>query len=123
MKTLGQFYREKILDRNDLSPREFLDYRGECKIERDLFGWKLYSGKNYIDCRSHEEAKLLKIYLEAGMDTVMIPNDDNYLKTIVPELEKMKNRIDKIIGIYADGVLNRKLKEQLRREVYLELLK
>jgi len=123
MKTLGQFYREKILDRIDLSPREFLDYRGECKIERDLFGWKLYSGKNYIDCRSHEEAKLLKIYLEAGMDTVMIPNDDNYLKTIVPELEKMKNRIDKIIGIYADGVLNRKLKEQLRREVYLELLK
>jgi hypothetical protein len=123
MKTLGQFYREKILDRNDLSPREFLDYRGECKIERDLFGWKLYSGKNYIDCRSHEEAKLLKIYLEAGMDTVMIPADDNYLKTIVPELEKMKNRIDKIIGIYADGVLNRRLKEQLRREVYLELLK
>lgn len=123
MKTLGQFYREKILGRNDLSPREFLDYRGECKIERDLFGWKLYSGKNYIDCRSKEEALLLKIYLEVGMDTVMIPADDNYLKTIVPELEKMKNRIDKIIGIYADGVLNRKLKEQLRREVYLELLK
>lgn len=59
MKLIGEFYREKILSlpKRKLSKKELSDNSGEIKVERDLFGWKLYSGKNFIECRSEEEAR------------------------------------------------------------------
>lgn len=122
MRTLGRFYNNKILSREDISPREFLDFNGDSQIVRDLFGWKLYSGKKHIECRSHEEARFLEIFFEAGMDTVMVPADDNYLKSILPELERLHKLIEDAIGMFADGIMSLRLKEQLRRKVYLELL-
>ena len=123
MRTLGQFYREKIVGRNDLFTREFPDYRGESEIVKDLFGWKLYSGKNYIECRSKEEAQFLQIYFDAGMTDVSVPEDNEYLKSILPDLEYLKTEIDKIIGHYVDGVFNRKIRERIRHEVYQEIIK
>jgi hypothetical protein len=123
MRTLGQFYREKIVGRNDLLTREFPDYRGESEIVKDLFGWKLYSGKNYIECRSKEEARFLQIYFDAGMTDVSVPADNEYLKSILPDLEYLKTEIDKIIGHYVDGVFNRKIRERIRHEVYQEIIK
>jgi hypothetical protein len=124
MRTLGEFYKEKVLGRSDLADREFPDYRGEGTVSRDLFGWKLYSdkGKNFIECRSEEEARFLKIFFDSGMDIVAVPGDNNYLKTIVPELERLKKSIDEIISLYVDGVLNRKLKTRVKRQVYQELI-
>lgn len=123
MKTLGEFYREKIVGRKDLATREFLDYRGESNIVHDLFGWKLYSGKNFIECRSKEEARFLEIYFEAGMTEVSVPEDNDYLKTILPELEKLKEGMDEIISLYVRSIFNRKIRERLKREVYQEILK
>ena len=123
MRTLGEFYKEKIIGRDDLANYEFLDYNGESEVVKDLFGCKLYSGKNFIECRSEEEARYLKIFFDAGMDRIAVPEDDNYLKTVLPELEKLKNRMDEIISLYVDGVLNRRLKERVKREVYIELIK
>lgn len=122
MKTLGEFYREYILGRGDLITREFLEYNGECKVVKDLFGWKLYSGKNSIECRSEEEARFLKVFFDAGLHEVSVPDDDKYLKQVLPELEHLKKRTDEIIGLYVDGVLSSKIKERVRREVYQELI-
>jgi hypothetical protein len=122
MKTLGEFYREYIVGRDDLTIREFLEYNGECEVVKDLFGWKLYSGIHSIECRSGEEARFLKVFLDAGMHEVSVPTDDNYLKQILPELEQLKKRTDEIIGLYVDGVLSSKIKERVRREVYQELI-
>lgn len=122
MKTLGEFYREYIACRDDLTTREFLEYNGECKVVKDLFGWKLYSGKNSIACRSGEEARFLKVFFDAGMHEVSVPADDTYLKQVLPELEHLKKRTDDIIGLYVDGVLSSKIKERVRREVYQELI-
>jgi hypothetical protein len=123
MKTLGEFYREFIVGRDDLTLREFLEFNGGCEVVKDLFGWKLYSGKHSIECRSGEEARFLKVFLEAGMHEVSVPSDDNYLKQILPELERLKKRTDEIIGLYVDGVLSSKIKERVRHEVYQELIK
>lgn len=122
MKTLGEFYREYIADRDDLTIREFLDYNGESKVVRDLFGWKLYSGNHFLECRSGEEARFLKVFFDAGMHEVSVPTDDNYLKQILPELEHLKKRVDEIIGVYVDGVLNSNAKAEVRRKVYHGLL-
>lgn len=123
MQTLGEFYREKILSREDLITRESPDSSGEIKIEKDLFGWKLYSGKYLIECRSGEEARYLKVFLEAGMKSVSIPKDDEYLKAILPELERLKARIDQIIHFYIEAVLNRKIRAEVRHRVWTEMLK
>jgi hypothetical protein len=125
MKTIGEYYREKVLS---LSEKELVTVElptngDECRIEKDLFGWKLYSGKDFVDCRSGEEARYIKVFLEAGMTEVSVPKDDEYLKLIVTELESLKKRIDEIINSYLDSVLNRQVREKVRREVFLELAK
>lgn len=123
MKFLGRFYKETTSGRSDLQTRHMpADFKEETKVERDLFGWKLYSGKHFIECRSQEEARYLKVYFDLGMEKVAVPEDDNYLKTILPELEYLKRRADEIIGTYVDGILKRGLKERVKREVYQEIL-
>jgi hypothetical protein len=125
MKTLGEFYREKILSlgKRALIKRELPNYSGDGKIERDLFGWRLYSGKNFIYCRSEEEARYLKVFLDARMKEIYVPQDEEYLKSILPELEKLKKKIDEIIDFYTDGIINTQIRERVKYEVYLEITK
>ncbi len=123
MKTIGEFYREKILTRNDLTSIELPDDYDEVKVERTLFGWLLCAGKNNIECRSEEEARYLKIFYESGMKEVKEPLDDDFLKSILPELEKIKTRIDQIINSYLESILSPKIKENLKQEVWAEIIK
>jgi hypothetical protein len=125
MKLIGEFYREKVLSlpKRSLFKKELSDNSGETKIERDLFGWKLFSGKNFIECRSEEEARYLKILLDLGFTEIYVPKDDAYLKDILPELERLKTRTDEILNSYLETILDRKIKERLRYEVYMEITK
>ena len=125
MKLIGEFYRGKVLSlpKRKLSKKEFSDNSGEIKIERDLFGWKLYSGKNFMECRSEEEARYLKVFLDLGLKKVYVPKDDVYLKEILPELERLKSKTDEILNSYLETILDRKIRERLKHEVYMEVAK
>jgi hypothetical protein len=123
MKTLGEFYREKILSHKNLITRKLPENSDTIKIERDLFGWKLYSGKNFIECRSEDEARYLKVFIEAGLEKVRVPKDDKYLRMILPELETLKSKIDKIINSYAESILDAKIRKRLKQEVWAEISK
>jgi len=125
MKRIGKFYREKVLRLPDRSliKKVLPTNSGEIKIKRDLFGWKLYSGKDFIECRSEEEARYLKVFLDAGLREIRVPKDDKYLQNILPELERLKTRIDEIINSYLESILDRKIREKLRYEVYMEITK
>jgi hypothetical protein len=123
MKTLGEFYKEKVLSHKNLITRKLPENSDTIKIERDLFGWKLYSGKNFIECRSEDEGRYLKVFLEAGLAKVRVPKNDNYLKTILPELETLKSKIDRIINSYAETILDIKIRKRLKEEVWSEISK
>jgi hypothetical protein len=123
MKTLGEFYREKILSHKPLITRKLPENSDSIRIERDLFGWKLYSGKNIIECRSEDEARYLRIFLEAGLTKVRVPRDDKYLRIILPELETLKSKIDKIINSYAETILDARIRKRLKQEVWAEISK
>jgi hypothetical protein len=125
MKRIGEFYREKVLSlpKKSLIKKILPNNFGDVKIEKDLFGWRLYSGKNFIQCRSEEEARYLKVFLDAGLREVYVPKDNEYLKSILPELEKLKAKTDEIINFYIDGILDRKIRERVKREVYIEITK
>jgi len=121
MKTLGEFYKEKILTCKPLGRKKLPKNSDEIKIDKDLFGWKLYSGKDYIECRSEEEARYLKIFLEAGLYEVQVPKNDDYLKAILPELENLKSKIDAIINSYLETILDNKIRIRLKQEVWAEI--
>lgn len=122
MPTLGDFYREKILSQKDLVDRKLPTNSGKIEIKQDLFGCKLFFGKKeFLECRSEDEARYLKVWMESGMNEISVPKDEEYLKTVVPELEALKKKIDQVIHDYTFGILNRKIRERIRREVYQEI--
>jgi len=61
--------------------------------------------------------------IDAGLREVCVPKDSEYLKNILPELEKLKARIDEIINFYTAGILNSKIRKKIRDEVYMEITK
>lgn len=123
MKTLGEFYQFRVLSQNNLKTMELPSRSNDIRVEQDLFGWRLHSGKEVIECRSEAEARYLKVFLDAGMTELSVPEDEEYLKSILPELEAMKKRIDDILYDFLEGVLKRSDRESLRRLVYIEMTK
>jgi len=126
-ETIGEFYKEKILTQDALSVKTIPTASGKIKLEPVLFGeltsfsWKLSTGKQYVECRSEEEARYLKVFLEAGLDKVMIPDDENYLKIILPELEQLKIKTDEVINYYLESIMDTKTREILKHQLWLEI--
>ena len=123
MKTFGEFYREDVLIKKPLVKKVLPSQSDDIKVLKDLFGWKLYSGKQSIDCRSDEEARFLKIFLEVGFEEVKVPKDDKILAELLTELVEMKQVADELIEEQAEGLLSRRIKEELRHRVWQELVK
>ena len=125
MRTIGKFYRDEILclPKRQLKKVELPTNWGNTKLEEDLFGWKIHTGMEIIECRSKEESRYLKILLDYNMREVYVPKDDEYLKKILPKLEKLKKKIDNIINFYLRGVLDRRIRDKVKSKVYLEITK
>ena len=123
MQLVSQYYKEKVLslEKRDRILRELPADSHDVKIEQDLFCWKLYSGKKYIQCRSEEEAKYLRVFLESGRCEVFVPSDEKYLKEILPQLEYLKRRHDEIIEDRIDGLINPRLQERARQKIWSKI--
>ncbi len=132
MKTIGDFLRARILP----LPEESLDMRetpylflDNMRIVKEIWGWKIFYTKSgrkkeeFLECRSEEEARYLKALIDSGLREIPVPKDDEYLKSILPELERVKARIDEILHQYMDTIRDRSAREQLRREVYEDCVK
>lgn len=122
-ETLGKFYREKILTLKPLLTKTLPKAPGEIKIEQGLFGWRLSSGRQYIECGSEEEARYLRVFLEVGLDKVKVPKDEGHLDNILSELEELKNRIDQVINSYLESIQNTKTRERLKHLLWVEIVK
>lgn len=122
MKTLGEFYREKVLTAPKLRLCELPAADGEIRVEKDLFGWVLVVNGTKVQCASEAEARFLRVFRDAGMTEVKVPEDEDYLLRILPELERLKARTDEIVESYLESILDRRLRDRLRHEVYAELL-
>jgi hypothetical protein len=121
--TLGKFYREKILTHKPLRTKSLPKVSGEVKLEQELFGWRLSSGREHVDCTSKIEARYLKVWLEAGLNSVKIPKDEDYLKEIVSELESLKQKTDEIFEDYLGSILDPRLRQRLLHQLWQEAMK
>jgi type I restriction-modification system DNA methylase subunit len=121
--TLGKFYRERILIHKPLRTKSLPKVSGQVKLEQELFGWRLSSGREHVDCTSEIEARYLKIWLEAGLDSVKIPKDEDYLKEIVSELESLKQKTDEVFEDYLGSLLDPRLRQRLLHQLWQEATK
>jgi len=120
-KLLGDFYSEKILSQKNLKTVKLFHIANEINIKNELFGWRIISGKEYIDCQSEAEAEYLKIWLESGLDEVKVPKDESYFSKILPELKALKERIDQIIYDHISSITNQKLRSMILQKLQGEL--
>lgn len=121
-KTLGRFYKEKILLQKTYNKK--LPEKGtDTRIDQTLMSWRLVSGKDSIDCTSEEQARYLGIWLEASMEEVKVPYNDDYLKLILPELESLFEKIKKIIDGYLCSIVDQKTCKRVEQKLWQEITK
>ena len=107
-------------------PYSFLE---NMEIKKELFGWKIFYTRpgrkslDVIECRSKEEAHYLGILIDSGMMEISVPNEDEYIKSILPEMERIKTKIDEILNSYLETILDRKIRNQLKYAVFMEITK
>jgi type I restriction-modification system DNA methylase subunit len=120
-KLLGHFYSEKILNQKNLKAVKLFHPSKDIQIKNGLFGWRLSSGKDHIDCQSEPEAEYLKIWIESGLEEVKVPKDESYILKILPELKALKERIDQIITDHISSIASQKLQNKILQKLQGEL--
>ena len=127
---IGDYYREKVmaLHRKERKKFEIPLHSGVTRIENEFFGWKLYylihgrKSEDFIECRTEEEARYLKIFMELEAREIYIPKDENLIAEILPRLEYLKKQTDDLLNEYLSALMQRKHREQLRFMVYKEIM-
>lgn len=122
-KTMGKFYEEKIPGMDTLKTVTLLKNTKTSEIRNGLFGYELKSGKDYISCGSEDEARYLQVFLDIGLNEVKIPENVEYLKALLPELEALKRSHDEIIDSYLESIVSTKTRDKLRHLLWAEIMK
>jgi type I restriction-modification system DNA methylase subunit len=122
--TVGKLYREKVKKSKIPLRTVHLPVKTDkIRIDSEIFGFRLISGRKHIDCKTEDEAKYLKIFLEAGMEKIKIPKQELHLKQILPELQQIKQKIDKVIESDISTIINVKLRRKLEHLIWQEVMK
>jgi len=124
MQFLGEWYREKVLSLKKKQLREVeLPYAdGEIIIEQGLFGWKLIRGRRTLEFDREEEARYCKVFMDAGLNEVMIPKDLEYLKTILPALEELKAKHDRVMNKWLRGIISLRIRKEILGNVWQRVM-
>jgi len=124
-RLFGEFYKEEILTFGKLKEKELIGSicPGETELVQDLFGWKVIFGKHQIDCDSELEARFVRVFTELGWRSVQVPQDENYLAKILPELEANKQRADELYKKREKTIFSRKLRQEVKMKFYRKISK
>ena len=120
-KLIGNFYRDKILNHKNLKTVKLFHPIKDIQIKNELFGWRVSSGKNHMDCDNEAEAEYLKIWLESGLEEVKVPKDETYISKILPELKSLKEKIDQTISDHISSITSQKLQNKILQKLQGEL--
>jgi len=122
-KYIGEIYKEQVLPRKDLTSKELPDNDGNSDLIKDLFGYKLISGKYTIECETEDESRYIKVFWDTGLTEIKIPKDRTFLKKVLIELEESKRVVDERLASFMRSILRKQDRERLRREVYADFAK
>jgi len=117
-----KFYDEKVLSQEKLKEVKLFSPAKAPFIDNSLFGWRIVAGKDTIQCESEEEARFLKVWLDAGIsEEVKVPTDAKYLRRILPELETLQAKISKIISEHLESITSQKLQDKIMHHLQRRL--
>lgn len=116
--TLGSFYKKRILSKKNLKEMHLPEKSVPLEIKKALWNYRLFSGKNSIDCASIEEAEYIKIFLEAGWESVKVPEDLEMIKKVLPAFTKISQKIKNSLTYYTEGILDEKIVKQIETLVW-----
>ncbi len=123
----GEFYAAKVLSqgRENLVKRELVGYScfGELRMEQDLFGWKVYTKRRVFECDSEIEARYLMVFLELGWREIYVPKSAEYFAEIMPRLDYLKARLDRLMTEHMKRIFGRKIRRETRLLAYQKLSK
>ena len=122
MIRLGVYYRQIIEGREDLEEIELPFTEQPVELEPTLFSWKAKSGKRVIECRSEEMARYIKVFWEAMALRIEVPADDEYIREILPRLEKIKQKHDQIIYDHIEWLSTARAKKEYLQLTWSKLL-
>jgi len=117
-QSLGDFYKKRVLSKKPLKKVKLPKLERPVKLEKTLLDYRLSSGRESIDCSTEEEGRYLRVFLEAGWEEVLMPEEDEYLRLILPQLEKIALKVKEAIDYYTDSILDSRLREQIDRLVW-----
>jgi hypothetical protein len=117
------FYKKNILTETKLTKVQLPMRKRPLEVVNELFGWSVKSGRQQLHCETEEAARYLKVFIDAGLPEVMISSNHSILKRTILEFEKIKAENDNIIETQLESVLNVKLQDSLRNEIWSELFK
>lgn len=90
-ETLGAFYANQVLKLKALKTQKLPKLETGVKVAGpNVFGnWELTTGKKKLECASEEEARYLKVWIEASAESVAVPEELYALKKILPRIEAL----------------------------------
>lgn len=118
---LSDVYKEKVLSQKNLKHVKLLPKASPLQVQQDMFDWKLTSGKKHLIFQTEEEATYCKVFTEAGMDEIVMP-ELKVIKKLLPELIKVLEKNKKQIKELAEPILNERLREQIENRLWREVM-
>ena len=121
MELIGEYHRDKVLvlPETDRKQMDLPTWREDVKIVNEIFGWVLQRGKETIECCSEEEARYIYALWSFEWTDFWVPTSDKYLAEILPRLLVLKEGHDEVVEEKTSFYSNRKIREELRRQIYL----
>ena len=114
--TFANFYKDNILTQkiNIINIPRFKD---RIQITKTLVGYSVTDKKERVKCNSYDEAKYIALLATMGMEKIAIPKDENYLKQIIPKLEKTTDMIKEELENYSSSIVDKKLQIEIKQKV------
>jgi hypothetical protein len=121
MELIGEYHRDKVLALPDAQRKQMNlpTWRDDVKVVNEIFGWVLQRGKEKIECRSEDEARYIYALWCFEWTDFWVPTDDKYLAEILPRLLVLKEGHDEVVEEKTSFYSNRKIRDELRRQIYL----
>ena len=120
MELIGEYHRDKVfcLPENQRKQMDLPPWQN-AKVVNELFGWAIIQNKFRIECRSEHEAKYIWALWSFEWADFWVPEDDKYLSEILPRLLVLKEGHDELIQEKTNLYSNKKIREELKRNIYL----
>ena len=125
-ETLRNLYQKKVLSKKKTKKVSLPTITSNFipHIDAELMGWRLYySNKEFMVCETEQEARFIKIFLDYDLDEISIPEEIDYLTEIIPEFEKLSDRINEIIDESLETIYSSKLRNSMKHRLFREIMK